>query len=633
MKFVLTWPMLILMLGNPCLPVSPSLGAVHHSSPRARRVPGVWDGVAEGAHLEGEAQQEAQPLEEQHDAFDDLCLPIGGPIVCDYIRDTAGQSGETPVDYFTRLVAAPLASNSTVGMPECAWRSTYEQLRHTAVFQGPSTAAWNLAFPDQNSIYHVSIVYFNEGDELLIRGPSLPYTRYWSLQTYDKQAGSLGSIQDYAARTEYNSGPNAFNNKTAGEEGDAMGSYDVRITAHGDKYQGEAGRYINELPALHSHETEGFFFLFLRLYDPEVFPENSATPKNKVDPIKEQCYGSGLNYTDVAALAESRKWGWVCPPTMKRTNSNGGLMSVVPFCETERADHVFTDYEQGGVPNKRCMLRPNSRDNLFLPANDNLNGEFRNKDANYLLGCAEQPTNRGGEEGDGDETTLWARLSAVLPDSADGLYSAPYVGEPKDYEVRYISVSSVNRSPPSVVYRTLKDEEIFEAMKQKHKHTDFTREYTIWFGPDEESMPEMAKLENAIFLPWPREMHINATTGETVLGELVPYPGILYREILSQGQMFDHDDCDYHESVGDILRDKCDWNWEGKVQPEEEMAFLELGRKRGLRAYCYDETCCGDRPPECCRDRRHIKSIMREHYPSVDFYKQDRRGGGLVKLE
>jgi hypothetical protein len=97
------------------------------------------------------------------------------------------------------------------------------------------------------------VVYFNEGDEFHINGGSLPYVRYWSLQTYDKEAGSLGSIQDYTARTEYGSGPNAYANKTAGEAGDAQGSFDVRITAHGDKYKGN--KYINELPALHKHQT------------------------------------------------------------------------------------------------------------------------------------------------------------------------------------------------------------------------------------------------------------------------------------------------------------------------------------------------------------------------------------------
>ena len=53
----------------------------------------------------------------------------------------------------------------------------------------------------------------------------------------------------------------------------APGSFDIRITAHGNKYQSNG--FINELAALHNDRKAGFFFLFLRLYDPEPYPEDS----------------------------------------------------------------------------------------------------------------------------------------------------------------------------------------------------------------------------------------------------------------------------------------------------------------------------------------------------------------------
>jgi len=540
--------------------------------------------------------------------------------VCDYIFDEALSLKHDPLTYYNTLIGSKIGTdsdtNSSISFPNCAWRSTYEQLRKT------SPSSWNLAFPDQNSIYHVSVIYFNPNDELLVKGPSLPYTRYWSLQTYDKEAGSLGSIQDYSARTEYNSGPNAYNNKTAGQEGDAMGSFDVRVTAHGDKYKGN--KYINELPALHKHETAGFFFLFLRLYTPEVFPENGTGPKDKLDPVAQHCYGDDIS--NGSAMVESKKWGWVCPPTLKRTNSEGGLMSTVPYCATERNEDIIQEYDQGAVPNKRCLLRPNSKDNLFLPANNNMKGEFRNKDANYLMGCVEQKRHNGSLRGK-EDVQLWARLSAVLPETAAGLYEEPFVGEARDYDVRYVSISSVNRSPPSMVYKTIRDDEIVLAMN-KHNHYEYNREFVIWFGDDEESMPAAAKAENAIFLPWPREQFVG-DDGEVVLGELVPYPGILYREILSQGQMGLGDDCDYAHGITDVLRDTCG-------SPPLEGGFVgDMARAvgRGLGAYCYDETCCGDRPPDCCRDRRHLKSVMREHYPSVEYFHVNRLGEAMVVVE
>ena len=45
--------------------------------------------------------------------------------------------------------------------------------------------------------------------------------------------------------------------------------------------------------------------------------------------------------------------------------------------------------QQGGIPTKSCLMRPNSKDNLFLPQNAKMSGLFRNKDANYLLSCVE----------------------------------------------------------------------------------------------------------------------------------------------------------------------------------------------------------------------------------------------------
>lgn len=146
--------------------------------------------------------------------------------------------------------------------------------------------------------------------------------------------------------------------------------------------------------------------------------------------------------------------------------------------------------------------------------------------------------------------------------------------------------------------------------------------YAIWFGDDESNMPTAAKLENAIFMPWARDVHTNSSSGAVSLGEIVPFPGILYREILSQGQVFDDDDCDYHHGVGDVLKDVCGWP-EGI---ESADAFNALMGRRELRSYCYDDTCCGDRPPECCRDRRHLKSVMREYYPSVEYFRVDRWG-------
>ena len=73
-------------------------------------------------------------------------------------------------------------------------------------------------------------------------------------------------------------------------------------------------------------------------------------------------------------------------------------MTELPYCVKGRDDN-FKNYNQGAAPGRLCLLRPNSKDNLFLPANSNLHGMFRNKDANYLMGCALHDEEMGGLRG------------------------------------------------------------------------------------------------------------------------------------------------------------------------------------------------------------------------------------------
>ena len=109
-----------------------------------------------------------------------------------------------------------MSPDTSIQYPFCSWRYMYSQLSR-------DSSAWNVAFPDQNSIYHAMLVYFNKDDEFVIKGPNIPYVRYFSLQTYDPSAASIDSKIDYQLRTEYNSGSNAYSNATCGEAGDPQG--------------------------------------------------------------------------------------------------------------------------------------------------------------------------------------------------------------------------------------------------------------------------------------------------------------------------------------------------------------------------------------------------------------------------
>jgi len=229
----------------------------------------------------------------------------------------------------------------------------------------------------------VSLIYLNEGDEFVLEGDKLPFVRYWSLQSYDDRAMPIGLLRDFNTNTTRDSGPNVYNDGLAGANRTSQGGYNIRVTSSGQVYN-DSRKYINEIQALPTHNRYGFFFLFMRLYDPEPYPQSNK--HEIVDPIQEECYGTGL--TTQENLEESKRWGWSCPPKLMRYNVKNvnitkpddvhkGLKGRdVPYCSTKRRDESIKPDNQGGTPSKTCLLRPNSKDNLFLPQNKKMSGEF-----------------------------------------------------------------------------------------------------------------------------------------------------------------------------------------------------------------------------------------------------------------
>jgi len=79
--------------------------------------------------------------------------------------------------------------------------------------------------------------------------------------------------------------------------------------------------------------------------------------------------------------------------------------------------------------------------------------------------------------------------------------------------------------------------------------------------------------------------------------------------------------------IGDVLRDTCDWAEKG---PSAALSLVSLF-SRALSGYCFDSTCCGDRAPECCRNRSHLRAVMQENYPSVTYFRVDPESREVVK--
>ena len=272
--------------------------------------------------------------------------------------------------------------------------------------------AWNVALPDSNSFYHISEFYLDEGDEVRIRGESLPYARYFSFQTYSlTDLVALDSIRDFDVIVDppetqikqgFPIGYNAYNNISAAQNQDRLGSYTIYLTALKDQ------NYPNELKALPGNSTRGIFNLFLRVYvEDEDYVHLPA---------------------DIKAKNISKAWGYVPPPIVeirrrrdcknKNINNSQGQQEnigssnaltemhqddkqshdtcqwqTLPFCYLRRKsgfriNRFFSDVSK---PILRCQKFEgfDNKKNHWVYGTKKLKvGKYANKDAEYMGSCA-----------------------------------------------------------------------------------------------------------------------------------------------------------------------------------------------------------------------------------------------------
>lgn len=329
---------------------------------------------------------------------------------------------------------------------------------------------------------------------------------------------------------------------------------------------------------------------------------------------------------------------------------------------------------------------PNRPYNFFLPSPFYLKQKFANKDAKYLFSCAEAPgvpegTNgvggwvhrkdekkeqekeegreEGKEEGEEEEPELWARVTGKLPRTANGLYSPPFIANFSDYDVRYVSLSSVGRSLPYRGYKTLHDADIIEHYLREvgPEWLEGDRSFTLWFGPphvvqeEEDSslssslLPAVVAREKALFLPW----------GKSFRGEHIPFPGVLYRQILSRGQVLrtkkeggrtgernssssetngeEEQSCPLHSAATTAAPTVSEWGRAAAAaaagSPTAGLAEIipPTCEKRDERAkegegkeVVSKHMCCGPSAPEWCHDPSFVASKMKGFYPLVEYF-------------
>lgn len=540
-------------------------------------------------------------------------------------------------------------------------------------------------------------MYIRRGEEIKISSSSLPYARYFSFQSYSiPDFVSSASLRDVDIIPSGN-GPNCYTNLTAAMAGAKQGGYEVVVTSHGDH------GHANELRALADDRASGYFILFFRIYQDRV---GSLPPMSELADDMGECFGPRGRYP----TETPQEWGWACPPSVavKRLSRRvgGGKFETLPLCGYRRKHGIV--YNDVTPPVIACpsVRAPNLPFNFFLPSPDYIKQKFANKDAKYLFSCAEAPwvpekskgaggwsfwkgqrspveegrereVNREGAtkkenhrkpvardkpsedgevegegqrrapeagRGSGEGCELWARVTGRLPRTANSLYEPPFIANFSDYDVRYVSLSSVGRSLPYRGYQTLHDADITE-----HYLREFgpawleDRSFKLWLGPPQYSLaarshlPGIVREEKGLFLPWGRDFR----------GEHIPFPGILYRQILSQGQVVGPSTAAGNAGPGN--GSDCAWTGERKEghrgPPAKSLTGVGAASATGSGApiaglaeiipptcekqegegteplhVLSNHLCCGPAAPEWCHDPRFVASKMRDFYPLVEYY-------------
>jgi hypothetical protein len=183
-------------------------------------------------------------------------------------------SSATDAATFWAVAQATLLASSPQINTNCAWTATV------------SARDFNIAFPDENSIYHVMVFPdFGPTDLIMIDG-EFPAVRYFSYQSYDSNFNPMAAMYDREIRA-YN-GTNPF--AQAVRDPTQNGRYRLFVSKDGKR------GFPNEFPAAGvDFADSAVAFVILRYYG--------------VDP------SADLTLTDLDL------WGYTPPPTIAKATS------------------------------------------------------------------------------------------------------------------------------------------------------------------------------------------------------------------------------------------------------------------------------------------------------------------------
>lgn len=460
--------------------------------------------------------------------------------------------------------------------PLCSWRLSQ---------------SLNVAWTDTQASHHSMVMFLNEGEEYTVESESLPYSRFFSFQTYSLDGKtSYGILRD--AEIVSQNGPNLYANISAAAGGEKQGGYTLYLTPDGSK------GYPNELQTLKYGQKSGFFVLIFRIYDVGDFPHPMAP-------------WAHLSRGDAR---QPQRWGWTPPPrvSVRRTMRQGSWREI-PSCVTRQGPDgkLWSKTYILGLTNRledifppshsyTGFIKPLRQNNFHLP-HDHL---FSSVDTRTLVSAAAIPAVDVGD--------VWARVEAKLPRTPSSLYSPPFIANQSDYDVRYISFTSASRAFPLWTFETLTDKSIRQHYESRLRgpHEQWDGRFSLWIGPVNAPPPEQARLENALIMRW---------------GE-VARPALLYNQLLSSSRAASGA---APPTLANVVVNECPRAAEHDNHDEEDEdgSFINEGN-----------VCCLSEPrgmPTFCRMPEFLHLNLREYFPAVTFFSyetQDEHGPTLRKI-
>ena len=346
--------------------------------------------------------------------------------------------------------------------------------------------SWNIEYPDTTSIYQGFEFQLEDDMRIEITG-EFPKVSYFSYQTYDLKNGiNIDGIVDYEIVPYNNSNP--YNTS---QDSKLSSYYKIVVSRNGNS------GYQNEIKALNNSDS---VILMLRFYGKDPIVKDNA----------------------------NEYWGYTYPPRTFLIQNN--TSEELPICKNQHTPYNSVLKE----PQNRC----NKNFTFIYPTDDNLKYMLPNNDANYMLSCM-----------------TWFNKSQIpiavvsfdVPTISGGLYITPYISEKYTYDIRYISLSTVDRSPPRPVYQTT---------------INIVPKMLISDSIDTIKKCKYTQNINGSFIQLPN----------------VEYPGILYRQILTQSQVVPN--ASFQHGMADIQNNtyKNILNTMGRYYPRIDYYIYDNGK-------------------------------------------------------